>query len=265
MSKLHRRGFLAISTVAAASALLVAAPVGVSAAEEPADGSTSGETAAESSGNSSQPDAPAATEWAPQDGEGGASHGGAAPLVHGSSVGSGAVTGKAGSERQEPSYSPASSGSYEPQPPTPSTFDEPTNTHRAESGVHSTHPAATPAGESTPVKAAVGTATPLGHSGSVKGDGAGSAPPVPAASFGGSGDRVSTSSYALPLLAIVVLGLILGFAGVRFRRHRRRAQLEALWREQDAEWEEALRRAELVQASEASGPSAQPLQQIGVG
>jgi len=268
MSKLHRRGYLAISTIAAASALLVVAPAGASAAEEPADGSTSGETVAEPSGDSTQPAAPAGTEWTPQGGEGGKSGGGSPPLEHGSSVGSGAVTGKAGSGSEQPSNTPDSSGSYEPEPSTPSTVDEPASTPRAGSGGggHSVQPTATatPAKASRPVDMAVGAATSLGRSASPQGDGIGSAPPAAVASFGDSGDRASTSSYALPLLVIVVLGLILGFAGVRLRHHRRRRRLEALWREQDAAWEAALRRAEQGQASGASEPSAQRLQWISV-
>lgn len=261
MSKLRRRGYLAISTIAAASALLVAAPAGASAAEGSADGSTSGETAAEPSGDSTQPAAPAGTEWTPQGGEGEKSGGGSPPLEHGSSVGSGAVTGKAGSGSEQPSNTPDSSGSYEPEPSTPSTVGESASTPRAGGGggVHSVQPTAkeTPARASRPVDVAVGAATSLGHSVSPQADGIDSAPPAAAASFGGSGDRASTGSYALPLLVIVMLGLVLGFAGVRLRRRHRRRGLEALWREQDAEWETALRRAELGQASGASEPSAE--------
>jgi hypothetical protein len=264
MSKLHRRGYLAISTIAAASALLVVAPAGAPAAEEPAAGSTSGEMAAEPSGDSTQPAAPAGTEWTPQGTEGGTSGGGAAPLEHGSSVGSGAVKGKAESDSAEPSYTPDSSGSYEPEPSTPSTFDEPASTPRAGSGAHSVQPTATGAKASRVVKVAVGAATSLGRSASFQSDGGGSAPPAVAASFGDSGDHASTSSYALPLLVITVLGLILGFAGVRLRRRRRRRRVEAQWREQDAAWERALRRAELEQASGASEPSAQRLQRVSV-
>ena len=266
MSKLHRRGYLAISTIAAASALLVVAPAGATAAEAPADGSTSGETAAEPSGDSTQPSAPAGTEWTPQGGEGGTSGGGSPPLEHGSSVGSGTVTGKAGSDSKPPSNAPDSSGSYEPEPSTPTTVDEPASTPQAGSGGggHSVQPTATatPAKASRPADVAVGAATALGHSASPQGDGIGSAPPAAAASSGGSGDRASTGSsstgsYVLPLLVIVVLCLILGFAGVSLRRRHSRRQLEALWREQDAEWQEALRRAELGQGSGASEQSAE--------
>jgi len=268
MSKLHRRGYLAISTIAAASALLVAAPVGASAAEGPADGSTSGETAAEPSDGSTQSGASAGTEWTPQGGEGGKSGGGSPPLEHGSSVGSGTVTGKAGSDSEE-SSPPDSSGSYEPEPSIPSTVEEPVSTPRAGSGggAHSVQPTpkTTPARASKAVDVAVGAAISLGRSASPQADRIGSAPPATAASFGGSGDRASTSSVALPLLAIVLLGFILGFAGVRLRRRHRRRQLEALWRKQDAEWEAALSRAELGQALGASESRAERVQWTKVG
>jgi hypothetical protein len=266
MSKLHRRGFLAVSAIAAASALLVAAPAGASVAEELSDGSTSGEAVVEPAGNSTQPVAPAAQEGTPEEVEGGASGGGsgAAPLQHGSSVGSGAVPEKAGSGSEEPSSTPDPGGPYEPEPSTPPTVVEPVSAPRAGSGAHTAQPART-ARASRPVEVAVGTATSLGRSASFQGDGTSSAPPAVAASVTDSGDRGSASSYVLPLLVIVVLGLILGLAGVRLRRRRWRRRLEALWREQDLAWEAALRRAELGPVSGASGPSAQRLQRINVG
>jgi hypothetical protein len=272
MSKLQRRGYLAISTIAAASALLVAAPAGASAAEESGGSSTSGQTVAEPSGNATQP---AATEWTPQGVEGGTSGGGAAPLEHGSSVGSGVVTGKAGSDPEPPSYTPESApsytpesgGSYEPEPSTGSTTDEPASTPRAESGVQPAQPPVT-AKVTRPARAvdvAVGTAMPRGHSGSPQADGVGSAPPVAAAPFANPGDQAASGSPVLPLLAVIVLGLVLGYAFVRLRRHRQRQRLEALWRQQNAEWEAALRGADLRQAPPASKLSANPLQQINVG
>ncbi len=266
MSKLHCRGYLAISTIAAASALFVGAPAGASAAaEEPGNGSTSGQTVVDPSA-STQPAAPATTEWTPQDAEGGTSSDEAAPLEHGSSVGSGVVTRKAGSDSKAPSYTPDSSGYYEPEPSTPSTFDEPApSTSQAGSGIDSVQSTATATSASRTADATVGAAISLRHSASPRGGGIGSAPPAAAASLTGSGDRASTSSYALLLLVIIVLGLILGLAGVRLMRHRRRRRLEALWREQAATWEAALRRGGLGQASGASEPSVQRLQRIGVG
>lgn len=270
MNKLFRRSCFVLSMIAAALVLLVGAPAAAFAAgEEPSSGSASGEAVVEPSGDSTQPAPPATTEWTPQGVDKGASSGGAAPLEHGSSVGSGAVTKKAGSDSEAPSYTPDSSGSYEPEPSTSPTFDESASTPQAGSGVHSVQPTPTPTATedraSRAVDAAVGAAIPVGHSAQPRVDGIGSAPPAAAASFTGSGDRASTSSYALPLLVILVLGLILGFVGVRLRRRRQRQRLEALWREQDAVWEAALRRAELGQVAGDSEPSAQPLRQINVG
>jgi hypothetical protein len=264
MSKLQRRGYLAILTIAAASVLLVIAAAGASAAEEPGDGSTSTETVVDPSGGSTQPSAPAATEWTPQGDEKETSGGGDAPLEHGSSVGSGAVAEKAGSDGEKPSSAPDSSGPYEPESSTPSTFDEPVSTSRAGSGPLPVQPTttATAAKASRPVDVAIGSATSVGHSASPHGEGISSAPPAVAASFVGSGDRGTISSYALPLLIVIMLGLILGFAGVRLRRRRRRRGLEALWREQDAEWEAALLRFGLGQVSVAAEPSVQPLQRV---
>lgn len=270
MSKLFRRSCFVLSIVAAALAMLVGAPAGAFAAsDESSGGSAPAEAVVEPSDDSAQPVAPASTEWSPQASGGGASSGGAAPLQRGSSVGSGMVTEKAGPDSKAPSYTPDSSGSYEPQPSTPSTFDEPASTPQAGSGTQSTQPTATSssaAGTNRAIDVGVNAAIPVAHSASPQGGDIDSAPQAAAASSTDPGDRASASSYALPLLLVIVaLGVILGYAYVRLRRHRQRQQLEALWREQDAVWEAALRRAELGQVSGDSGPSAQPLQQINVG
>lgn len=225
-----------------------------------------GETAGEPSGDSTQAAAPASTEWSPKGG--GDSSGGAAPLEHGSSVGSGVVTEKAGSDSEAPSYTPDESGSYEPEPSTPSTFEEPASTPQVESVAPSVQPEATPTPAARANRAAdvaVDAGTSVDRSAQPQGGDIDSTPPGAVASFTDSGDGASTSSYALPILTIIVLGLVLGFAGVRLRRRRRRRGLETLWRQQDAAWEAALLRAELGQASGASEPSAQTLQRIGVG
>jgi hypothetical protein len=247
MSKLHRRCLLAISTIAAASALLVAAPGGA--------------TAAEPTSSSAQP---TATEWEPQAVEDGAS-GGGAQVVHGSSVGSGAVTEQAAPDRATPSHpapvspAPVSAGSYEPEPSVTPTYDEPTSTPSTsapptENGTSPVQPAP-PAPKpkvSKPIEAEVGAATSLGRSTPPQSASATRpAPTAPSADSGGQG-----GSLLLPLLLIAALGLVLGFAVVRLRRHRQRAQLEVLWREQAETWEAALRRAEPVQASMATEPKA---------
>lgn len=250
--------------IAAALVLLVGAPAGAFAVgEESSGGSAPAGAAVEPSGDSAQSGAPASTEWSPQGGGGEASSGGVAPLQHGSSVGSGVVPGKAEPKSEAPSYTPDSGGSYEPEPsaPSPVTAEAPESTPRAESAPHSVQPEETET--SSAVDVGVGAATLLGHSASPRGGEISSAPPAAAASLTGSGDRAPMSSYALPLLTIVImLGLILGFMGVRLRRRRERRRLEALWREQDAVWEAALRRAELGQVGGGSEPSAEPLQRI---
>jgi hypothetical protein len=264
--KWHCSGYLAISTIAAALALFVGAPVGASAAaEEHGGGLTSGEAVVGPPGNSTQPGAPPATEGVPQDVEGDAPRSAGAPPVRGSSVGSGAVTEEAGagSDDGASSYTPESSGSYEPESSTPSTFDEPASTPGAEGGVDTVQSTVTAApGASTAADAAVGGAGSAGHSASPQSSGIDSAPPAAAASFADLGDRGSTSSYALSLLALIVLGLILGFAGVRLVRRRRRRRLEALWRRQDAVWEAALLQAEQAQVYGGSSSGAQPLQRV---
>lgn len=276
---MHRHKCLVLSMIAAAIILLLGAPVGALAAgEESSGGSASGEAVVEPSGDSAKP-APTSTEWSPQ-GSGGGASSDEAPLQRGSSVGSGVVpgrtgsTGSAGSDSEAPPTTPAPGGSYEPEQSTASipstTLDEPASPPRAGSRtIQSAQPTATSspkAGAGADVNAEVGAATPVAHSASSQGSDIGSAPPAAAASFTASDDGASTSSYALPLLlGILVLGLVLGFAGVRFKRRRKRRRLEALWREQDAVWEAALRRAELGQVAGDSEPSTQPLQQINVG
>lgn len=273
MSKLHRRGYLAISTLAAASALLVSAPAGASAAEESGSGSTPGATAVEPSGGSTQPAAPGETEWTPQDAGNGTSSGGSAPLEHGSSVGSGVVNGKAGStagsDSEPPPPSPDSSGSYEPESVAPATVEAPAGAPQVEGGVHPVQPTAAETEVATAIRAgdtlneaAVGGAVPLAHSASPQGGEVGSASPAAVASFTNPGDRVPTSSYALLLLFIVALGLVFTFAGARIKRRRLRRQLEAFWHEQDVAWEAALRQVEQREAPEVSESSAQPLERV---
>lgn len=260
---LRRRGCLVLVTIAAPLALFVGAPAGaLAAAEEPVDGSTGG-AAVEPSGDPGQPAAPPSTEWSPQGSEEGASSDGAVPLERGSSVGSGMVTEKAGPGSKAPSELPDSGASYQPE----ATVEESASTPRVESGVYSTQsratetvPAATP---SNAVDTEGGGAASADHPAPPQGDSASSAPPTEAASITDSGDGASSGSYALPLsLVVLVLGAILGYAYPRLRRRRLRRQREALWREQDAVWEAALRRAELGQVAGDSEPSAQPLQQV---
>jgi hypothetical protein len=275
MSEPLRRS-LSFSLIAAALALLAGAPAGAfAAAEESSDGSTPGGAVTEptqpagAATPSPADTAPASTEWSPKDAGGGTPSGGAAPLEHGSSVGSGVVTEKARSDGvvtekaesgDEPApYAPASSGSHEAEPSIPPTPDGSTSTPPAKSGIQSEQPRAAKATRAIAV--AVGTAISLGSSASPQDEGISSAPPAAAASFVDSGDHASTGSQTPPLLLIIVLALILGLAGVGLGlRHRRRR----FWREQDAAWE-AARWAELGQVPGAPEPSAQRLQRINAG
>lgn len=276
MNKPFRRSPFVLLVIAAL-VLLVGAPAGAFAAGDKSRGvSAPGGAAVEPSGSSAQPVAPDSTEWSPQGSDEEASGGGPAPpLQHGSSVGSGVVPSKAEPKSEAPSYSPESSGSYEPDPstssqtsspsPSPSTFEEPVSTPRAGGGGQSKQPtAATTASKtSRAVDVGVGAADAVAHSAPPQGGGIDSAPTATAASLADPGDGGSTSSYALPLLLVtLVLGAILRYAYVRLRRHRLRQQREALWREQDAVWEAALRRAELGQVAGDSELSPQPWRQI---
>jgi hypothetical protein len=276
MSKLFRRSSFVFLMIAAL-ALLVGAPAGAFAAgEEYSSSSASGGAVVEPSGDSAQ-GAPDSTEWSPQGTGGGASSGGAAPLQRGSSVGSGVVPEKAKPKSEAPSYSPESGGSYEPEPttpsqtsspsPPPSAFEEPASTPRADSGSQSEQPAATTAPKaSRAVDVEVGAADAVAHAAPPQSGSIDSVPTAAAPPFAGPDDGASAGSYTLPLLLIILLlGVTLGYAFVRLRRHRQRQRLEALWREQDAVWEAALRRAELGQVAGDSEPSAQPLRRISVG
>jgi len=283
MKKLHRGRYLALAPIAAAAALVVGAPPGAYAAgNESARGSAPAEAIVEAPGSSTQPAAPvapspsapaapASTELTP--GAGTETSGGeVSPLRHGSSVGSGDVPGEAQSPSSGPSNTPDSSGYYEPdssgyyesEPSTSSMSEEPVGTPPAGSEVHAATPTATAASSSRDLDAAVGAATPLSLSKAPQGGGIASAPPA-AAVFRGPGDQAASGSLALPLLVMLVLGLILGFACVRLWRRRQRRQLEALWRQQAAVWEAAIRRVGPGATQGVSKPSAKPLQGIKVG
>lgn len=275
MNKLSRRGCFALSTIAAALVLLAGVPAdALAAGEESSGGSTPGGVVVEPSGGSTQPAVPPSTEWSPQGSDGGASRGDAAPLQHGSSVGSGVVPGKAEPKSEPPSYNPNPGVSYEPEPstpaqapsssPPPSTL-EPVSTPQERSGSQPEQPTAATA-PTTSRLADVGVADAVARSAPPQDGDVDSAPTAAAAAaLTDSGDRESGGggSYILPLLVILaVLGVILRYAYIRVMRERRRQQLEALWREQDEAWEAAIRRAELRQVPVASEPSAQPLQRV---
>jgi hypothetical protein len=261
MKKLHRRRCLELSMIAAVLTLAVGAPAGAYAAgDESARGSTPGGAVVANPGGSTQPvvpatTSPASTELAPQDAGTGASSGGAAPIQRGSSVGSGGVPEKVESTSEGSSDTPdssghyepeSSSGYYEPEPSTSPSVEEPASTASAGSETHSAAPTPPAAGADKANDVAVGAATPLSSSKSAQNDGIKYTPSV-AALFTDSGDQAASGSYVLPLLVMLALGLvILGFTGVRLWRRRKRQRLEAVWRQQDAAWEAAIRRVELV-------------------
>jgi hypothetical protein len=158
-------------------------------------------------------------------------------------VGSDAVpsqsTAPSGSTGEEPSYTTGSSDYSEPESSTPPTVAAPASAPRAGSGGGSVEESP-PTGKA--VRVAVSAAAPVALPESPQSEGVDSVLPATAAPFADSGDRGASSSYVLPVLLLFALGLILGFACIRLGRRRRRRQLEALWRRQDAEWEAALRR-----------------------
>jgi hypothetical protein len=245
--KLFRRRCLALAMVAAALALVAGLPTGALAAGDESTGSsTTGESLAAPATSSPAVTAPASSGWTSQGAGTGTSSETSAPLRRGSSVGSDGVpsqsTAPSESAGEGPSYTTASSGYTEPESSTPSTVAEPASAPRAGSGGGSVGPPPPTTGKA--VRVAVGAAAPVTLPESPPRR-VNLALPVTAAASPDSGDRGGSGSYVLPVLVVLVLGLILGFACVRLGRRRRQRQLEVLWRQQDAEWEAALRRVKL--------------------
>jgi hypothetical protein len=263
MRKLHRRRRFEISMIAAAFALLASAPTGALAAtEEP--GSTPGEPVVESPGGSSPPAAPAtppaasappSTGWTPQSSGTSTSSGGGTSVRHGSSVGSGGASSKTGStpeasrDTEAPdSNSPASSG-YEPELSTPSTTSTPSTSAesasapRAETGSASKSPPAGPAGPNKAVEVAVDTADPVVRSEPPRADNV-PGEPVAADASTDSGTQASSDSSALPLLVVILVGLALGYVGVRLWRIHQRRRIEALKRQRSTRWRAVVRQIE---------------------
>jgi hypothetical protein len=281
MKNLRRRRCLEFSMIAAALALVAGTPAGALAAGEESGGGSTGETVVESPGGSTQPAAPAtppaapappSTGWTSPGAGTGTSGGGSTPVRHGSSVGSGGAPEKAGSTGEEPPQTSGSSGSSSaPEPSTPSTFKESASTPRAGSGARPVKPRVTAAASPTAhaagraVNVAVGAATPLALPKPSPARQVTAGTPAAAATLTDPGSRAASGSFAVPLLALVLLGLILCFAGVRLWRQRERRRLRARWQRQDAAWEEAIRQIEMEQSPGASGPNAEQLQRIDVG
>lgn len=215
-------------------ALVAMAPAdALAGGEESSGGSTGGGAGSESSSGStgSAPPAaseesstatpPASTGWVPQ-GEGTeASSHEAASTRRGSSLGSGAspkqpgsTSEQAESTSEEPSSSEGSSGYYEPESSTPSSFEEPASKPRAPNPVAPAEPqpVAEPShGEGGHV--ALGASTPVALPDSPRVADSGSASPL--ASVVGAHDRVTSGSSGLPLPILIVSLLILVYAGAR--------------------------------------------------
>jgi len=186
-------------------------------------------------------------------------------------VGSGSVPQKTRSTSEEPSSVPDSSSS-EPEPPTepatstPSTFEEPASTPQTDSETsHATKPPA-PAkadGRAGAVEVAVGAGTPLASPKPPQASDVAGAP-VAAAALTDPGGQASSDSFALLPLVVILLGLVLTYAGIRLWRLHERRRLDALWYQRDVTWEAAVRQIETKQARRVSKPSARK-QKIDVG
>lgn len=241
MKKLLRRPSL--SVLAAAVALVAAAPAGALAAE----------TVSEAPGAPTEPVTPApeatptpAPGWIPQGAGTDSSGDGAAPIRRGSSLGSASPGGASG---EEPSRSDSSAGYYEPEsstPTTPSSVEEATSASEEASGVSAVQapakerPAAAAKGDAAAVAAPPSRLdVPRGNDGALA-----SAPAAEAATD--SLDQAGSSSGALPMLAAIVLGLVLIYAGAHlglrlWRRRDEKRQLAGL-RDVEVEWEATLNR-----------------------
>lgn len=259
-----RRGFPSLSILAAAVVLVAAAPAGALAAE----------TVSETPSGPTEPvtPAPEATPtpspgWIPQDAGTDTSGDGAAPIRRGSSLGSGGSASPGGSTGDEPSRSVDSGGYYEPEssiPTAPSTIEGATSTPEEASGVSA---AQTPAEErpaATP-KGGTAAAAPLRQPDVPRGDNVRLASPTPAGSVTNPLDQASSGSGSLPLLAAIVLGLVLVYAGLQlglrlWRRRDERRQLAGL-RHVETEWEATLNRI----APAASNPSKKQPRRVKVG
>ena len=83
-----------------------------------------------------------------------------------------------------------------------------------------------------------------------------------------SSDQSGSSSYALPLLIFIVIGLIAGNACFRLWRRQQLRQEQADWRRQETRWDAVVRQVETERgqsergqpAKSGSGPDASPPQ-----
>jgi hypothetical protein len=233
--KLRRSRRFGLFLAVAATALIVAAPAGaLAAAEESKDSSTAGGAAAESpsgqaeshteSAPPTEAEAPS-TGWVPQ-GEGSeTSNDGTSGARRGSSLGSGGGS-SANSADEEPSQTTGSSGYHEeptsssgyyesPESSTRPAAPEPASAPRAPSGGGSTEPPApTKAPTGNRASMAVGTAVTVARSESLP---VADAADVSAAIAPSANPRAATAPGigALKMLALIVCGFILVYAGAR--------------------------------------------------
>ncbi len=258
MRKLHHRRRLEFSAIVAALTLFAWVPAAF-AGEESGGGSTPGEPVVESTPSPSSPPstAPPSAGWTSQ-GSGAGAGGEAAPIQRGSSVGSGGAPAKARSTSEVPSYTPESSGTYEPEPSAPSTFHEPASTPPAPSEAHSTEPPAPAPNTSRVAHLAVGAATPLAFSKTPQNGDAGLGAELANATFTDRGSQGDSGSLVLPLLIVAVLGFAFAYLAVYLRRQRRRQRQAALWAERDATWEAVVRQIEMERLFGSSESSAGP-------
>lgn len=222
--------------VGAAMALIAAAPAGALAAGEESASSAPVGTVTESPGGSTEPaapapspsgPAPASTGWVPGAASTETSSKGAESTQRGSSLGSGvgsSQAGSAGSTSKDPPRTIRSSGSYEPESsvPSTSTFEAPTSTSDAGSAPEVVSGAGAAVKPPPPehhaskdLSAAVGDATLVALSKSPQGGDASPALPAAVAPLANRGDQTASGSGPLSLLALIVFGLIVLYAGGR--------------------------------------------------
>ncbi len=233
MKKL-RRCFELFAVVAALAVIAATPGTALGASEEPAGGSTAGETSAESPGASTESAAPGTSEeapstatappsagWAPQ-GEGKeASSQSAASTRRGSSLGVGAASKQADSKSEEPAPAQGSdSNGYEETessspgvPAAPSTSEATAKEPRVASPVE---PVEQPAAKATPAKeghAALGSAIQVGLPRSTLVADTSSRPTT--APLAATRVRATPDSGGLPLPILIVCVLALLLAGGR--------------------------------------------------
>jgi hypothetical protein len=209
MKKLRRYRCFQLFIVVSAMVLIIAAPA---AGEEPVTESPSTPTTPTPEGAP-----PASTGWTSPDAAPKDSGGGAAPTVHGTSLGSGGGHKQTSSTSEEPPSTSDSSHYYEPEPSTPSTSREPTSTpKKLESATPPTDPPAPKPPAREHLRAAVGAAIAVAHSEPPRAAGTSSAlPAADAAPVAPRPDQGVSGLGTLGWLFVIVCGLFGVYAGLR--------------------------------------------------